>query len=171
MKIILGISGANGTALAKTAIDKLGESHSLFVAATEQGERRFFEECGIELYDFLRRRQKVTRLNNTDRETASNADVMLFLPCSSAEAAKTASGCSDSLLTYAADRMLCRKKPLVLAVGETMLSAVTLKNLERLSALGATVCPLVPILSDRNHCENTLEPILQRLLSDCEISI
>lgn len=149
MKITLGITGASGAVLAKRAIEYLGSRHELFVVASDNGSLVFKQECGIELYDFLRRKSGVVRFGN-DNMFASIAsgtaatDCMLILPCSAATAGRLASGCGNTLLTRAADVMLKERKKLVIGIRETPLSTITLRNLETLSLCGATVSPLIP---------------------------
>ncbi len=149
MKITLGISGASGTVLAKMAIDHLSENHELFVIASDCGAQIFEQECGIRLYDYLRRKQKVTRFNNDNlfaplSSGTNTADCMLILPCSASTVGRIASGCGETLLIRAADVMLKERKKLVIGLRESPLSAITLKNLETLSLCGAIVSPLVP---------------------------
>ncbi len=149
MKITLAISGASGAILAKMAIDTLSQTHELFVVASDFGALNFEHECGIKLYDYLRRNRNVTRFNNDDLfapiSSGTNAtDCMLILPCSSNTAGRIATGCGETLLTRAADVMLKERKPLIIGIRESPLSAITLKNLETLSLCGAIISPLVP---------------------------
>lgn len=149
MKITLGISGASGAVLALKAIEYLMSGHELSVVASDNGNRIFEQECGISLYDFLRRKRGVIRFCNNDLGASvasgtSAPDCMIVLPCSAATAGRIANGSGDTLLTRAADVVLKERKRLVLAVRESPLSTVTLKNLEFLSLCGAVVCPTVP---------------------------
>lgn len=171
MSIFLGITGTCGTVLAKRAIDVLSDKCNLFVSATEQGERHFFEECGVELYDFLRRKQQIVKCNNKHfpAEVLDTVDCVLLLPCSAAEIGKLAAGSSDSLIARVSDRMLAERKRLVLCVGEPILSAVTLKNLEQLAFLGATVCPLVTRFSKHRSVDRMYDAVLEQLLKFCGI--
>lgn len=149
MKITLGISGASGTVLALKAIEYLSKEHELSVIASDNGNRIFEQECKISLYDYLRRKRNVSRFYNNDLSVSiasgtSQQDAMIILPCSAATAGRIANGSGDTLLTRAADVMLKEKRHLVLALRESPLSSVTLKNLEYLSLCGAVICPVVP---------------------------
>lgn len=167
MNIFLVITGSNGTTISKRAIDVLSENHCVIVSATELGKRAFFEECGVELYDFLRRKQRVVKYSEKSLETV---DCMLVLPCSAGFAGKLASGCIDNDPILAADRVLATKKRLVLAIGEPVLSALTLKNLQHLATLGASVCPIVSKISNISESDEAYDTILSQLLKFCDIN-
>ena len=166
MNIFLAVTGSNGAILAKRAADVLSEEHCVLISATEQGEQQFLDECGVELYDFLRRKQRVVKYSEKHLETV---DCMLILPCSPSCIGSLASGCHNSLLTGAADRILAEKKRLVLAIGEPILSPVTLKNLERLSTLGALVCPIVSQFSKHRTVDKMYDVTLSQILHFCGI--
>ena len=166
MNIFLVITGSPGTAVSKRAIDVLSENHSLIVSSTEQGKRAFFEECGIELYDFLRRKQRVVKYSD---KTLDTIDSMLVLPCSAGFVGKLAAGCIDDDALFAADHILATKKKIVLALGEPVLSAVTLKNLQNLATLGACVCPITSNFSDLDTLEKRSDAVLSQLLKFCDI--
>ena len=149
MKITLGISGASGAVLAQKAIEYLSKDHELSVVASDNGSRIFEEECKISLYDFLRRKHNVSRFYNNDLAVSiasgtSDQDAMIILPCSAATVGRIACGSGDTLLTRAADVTLKERKRLVLAIRESPLGTITLKNLEYLSLCGAVVCPITP---------------------------
>lgn len=149
MKITLGISGASGAVLAKTAIDYLSLTHELFVVASDCGALTFEYECGVRLYDYLRRKPNVSRFDNDNlfapiSSGTNTADCMIILPCSASTVGRLATGSGDTLLTRAADVMLKERRRLVIGLRESPLSAITLKNLETLSLCGAIISPLVP---------------------------
>jgi 4-hydroxy-3-polyprenylbenzoate decarboxylase len=69
---------------------------------------------------------------------------MIVAPCSMGTAGRIAAGLSDALIERAADVQLKERRPLVLVVRETPLSAIHLENLLRLARAGATVLPASP---------------------------
>lgn len=170
LKIILGITGASGAVLAEKAIDMLMDEHDLYVVASENGCRVFRHECGVELYDFLRRRSSVVRFANDNlfapiASGTSDADCMIILPCSAATAGRIATGSGNTLLTRAADVMLKERKKLIIGIREAPLSTVTLRNLETLSACGAVICPLVvPFYELPESIDQMYDVTLGRLL-------
>lgn len=175
MKIILGITGACGTALAKRTIDLIMRKHEVCVVASENGCKMFEYECKEPLYDFLRRRADVVRFGNDDffapiANNTNDADCMLILPCSTATLGRIATSSGNTLITRAADVMLKFKKKLVLGMCEQTYSAITLKNLETLSLCGAIVCtPFSDLdyVSEKEKYDRVLKGILR--LADISI--
>lgn len=72
------------------------------------------------------------------------SDAMVVCPCTTGTMAAIATGQSRSLMERAADVSLKERKPLVLVVRETPLSAIQLENMHRLSLAGATIMPASP---------------------------
>lgn len=71
-------------------------------------------------------------------------DGMVIAPCSMRTAAAIAHGIGDTLVCRAADVTIKERRPLVLLVRESPLSAIHLENLLTLARLGAVVLPPVP---------------------------
>ena len=68
-------------------------------------------------------------------------DALVVAPCSANTLAKIACGLSDNLLTRAAAVMMKERRKLILAVRETPLSPIALRQMADLSALGVVIAP------------------------------
>lgn len=157
MNVVLGVSGASGAIYGVEMLRGLvlhGLDVDVIVSPVAAGV--FAEELGEDP------RSSVARVL---RETATTASVrtwdyddfhappssgsyqhrgMVIIPCSMATVGRIASGTTPNLICRAADVCLKERRPLVLAVRETPLSAIHLDNLLRLARAGAIIAPASP---------------------------
>ena len=90
---------------------------------------------------------------------------MVVLPCSMGTLASIAHGLAGNLIERAADVCLKERRPLVLAVRETPLNLIHLRNMVAVAEAGATVYPVIPTFY--NHPQNVDEIVrsyVQRVL-------
>jgi polyprenyl P-hydroxybenzoate/phenylacrylic acid decarboxylase-like protein len=83
---------------------------------------------------------------------------MAVVPCSVRTLAAIATGNTTDLLTRAADVCLKERRRVVLAVRETPLNLVHIRNMETVTLAGATVLPPVPAFY---HHPQTIEDLLR----------
>ncbi len=152
-KIIVAITGASGSLIAKKIILELVElGHEVHLLATEQGKKVYafeLEEPIESLSQYLHENPRLVFHNNENffSPLASGSypvDAMVVVPCSMGTLGKIKSVTSDHLICRAADVMLKEKRPLVLVVRETPLSSLHLENMLHLSRVGAIIMPPVP---------------------------
>jgi len=97
-------------------------------------------------------------------------DGMVIIPCSMGTLGAIASGVSANLIHRAADVSLKERRPLILAIRETPLNRIHLKNLSEASAAGAVIFPLVPSFYTRPaSVEEILEQFSARILDQLRI--
>ena len=88
---------------------------------------------------------------------------MAIVPCSSNTLGQIASGLADNLITRAAHCHLKERRPLILGLRETPLTAIDLDNAVRVAGAGAVVMPMSPpfyMAKGRTPREITLHDLL-----------
>jgi 4-hydroxy-3-polyprenylbenzoate decarboxylase len=97
-------------------------------------------------------------------------DAMVICPCTTATVSAVATGASRSLIERAADVVLKERRPLLLVVRETPLSAVHLENMLRLANAGAVIMPAAPGFYHRpSTVEELVDFIVARVMDQLGI--
>lgn len=157
-RIVVGISGASGIALAHLAVDVLTDlGHDIELIMTRDAHLTALEEMGKEyatgakfVQSFSNEKRARITLHGIQDFAATVASGsyqvygMLIIPCSMATLAAVACGLSDNLLRRTADVTLKERRPLVIVPRESPLSEIHLENMLKLSRLGAVIVPPVP---------------------------
>jgi len=95
---------------------------------------------------------------------------MAVIPCSMGTLGAIASGIATNLIHRAADVTLKERRPLILAIRETPLSRIHLRNLLLAAEAGAIIFPLVPSFYTRpGSIEEILEQYTARLLDQLRL--
>lgn len=147
-RVVLGVAGASGAALALSAarhLTTLGVGIDLVVSAA--AERTLVEECGAGALDKLAALGTFHARENIGAAIASgSAPVagMIVAPCSMRSLAAIAMGLDDNLLTRAAGVQLKERRPLILLTREAPLTLAHLRNMTQVTEMGGTIMPPVP---------------------------
>ncbi|MGB4828165.1 MAG: UbiX family flavin prenyltransferase [Paracoccaceae bacterium] len=148
-RVILGVSGASGAALALAIahhLNALGVAMDLVVSSA--AERTLRDECGAGAMEELTHLATcVHPLANIGASIASGSCPvagMIVAPCSMRSLAAIAHGLDDNLLTRAASVQLKERRPLVLLAREAPLTLAHLRNMTAVTEMGAIVLPPVP---------------------------
>uniref|UniRef100_E6Q1Y4 flavin prenyltransferase n=1 Tax=mine drainage metagenome TaxID=410659 RepID=E6Q1Y4_9ZZZZ len=150
-RIIVGISGASGSAygyMALQALRAIGgvETHLVLSSAAL---RTISLETDLTVEDFHSLADVVYRDDDLAAAISSGSfltDGMMVVPCSMKSASAIAYSLNDNLLARAADVCLKERRRTVLVVRETPLHLGHLRTLAQLAEIGATILPPVPAL-------------------------
>ncbi len=148
-RVILGVSGASGAALALDCariLHRAGVAIDLVLSA--MAERTLALEVGPTAQaELLRLADKVHPLADLGATIASGSFPvagMIVAPCSMRSLAAIAQGLDDNLLTRAAGVQLKERRRLVLLAREAPLTLAHLRNMTSVTQMGAIVMPPVP---------------------------
>ncbi|MBC6460508.1 UbiX family flavin prenyltransferase [Actinomadura sp. HBU206391] len=167
-RVIVGVSGATGTALAVRTLELLGaagvERHLVVspaakrTAAYEMPEARLEEHAEV-VYPWR-------DIGATIASGSYRVDAMLVVPCSVKTLSAIAAGVSENLLVRAADVTLKERRRLVLCVRETPLHLGHLRAMVTATEIGAIVAPPMPAFyTSPGSVEDVVEHIVTRMLS------
>jgi 4-hydroxy-3-polyprenylbenzoate decarboxylase len=172
--LVVGISGASGSVLARATIDRLLATDVPVIATASAAGRMVWQEEMEESFGVA-----LERWGDSDnfryypngelRAPISSGTFptrgMAVVPCSMATVAAIAHGLSDNLMRRAADVCLKEKRPLVLVPRETPVSAIHLENMASLARLGVTILPPEPPFYLRPQTiEDVVDYIVQKTL-------
>ncbi|MCD8001488.1 MAG: UbiX family flavin prenyltransferase [Oscillospiraceae bacterium] len=148
-RLIVGASGASGMPVLLQCLRLLRADGGLevFLIMTAAARMTLAQETDVSAAEIAALADCVLQPEEIGAGPASGsflAEGMLVAPCSMKTAAGIRSGYTDNLLLRAADVTVKEQRPLVLAVRETPLSQIHLRNLLELSALpGVRIMPLM----------------------------
>jgi len=148
-RVVLGVSGASGAALALDCARALiARGAELDLVLSAMAERTLALEVGPDVVDALRalaaRVHPVTDLGAAIASGSCPLHGMIVAPCSMRSLAAIAQGLDDNLLTRAASVQLKERRPLVLLAREAPLTLAHLRNMTAATEMGAIVMPPVP---------------------------
>ncbi len=164
-RMILGVTGASGMIFARKTLQMLeadarvGKIHLVISGA---GLKVLREELELDLTKSAevaaalagRPARKTEYLLDSDigASIASGSypvSGMIVIPCSTGSLAQIAHGISQTLIERAADVCLKEKRPVILAVRDTPLSRVHLRNMLAAQEAGAEIFPMTPAFYHR----------------------
>ena len=172
--IVVGMTGASGSVMAGTAIDRILQMDIPVIATASSAARQVWQEEMDESFGAALERWdesgNFTFFPSGDLRAPIASGTfptlgMAMVPCSMSTMAAIAHGISDNLPRRAADVCLKEKRPLVLVPRETPLHAIHLDNMASLARMGVTILPPMPAFYLRPQTvEDIVEFVVQRLL-------
>lgn len=176
MRLAFGITGASGAAVAVRALELLRntdvETH-LIVSAW--GLVNLRHECDLNEKDLAPLVHQVHSNRDLASPLASGSfkvDATIVAPCSARSLGTVASGTGDSLISRACDVALKERRPLVLALRESPLSSIHLRNALTISDAGGVIVPMSPAFyTQPTDLEALITTLAARLLDHVGIEV
>jgi 4-hydroxy-3-polyprenylbenzoate decarboxylase len=149
MVIVIGITGATGAVYGIRLLEVLAtmkdvETHLVISGA---GEKTIAYETAYRIIDVKKLASYSYDIGDIDAPISSGSfrgEGMIIAPCTIKTMSSLANSYSDNLLTRAADVTLKERRKLVVMVRETPLHLGHLRNMSRLTEMGAIVMPPMP---------------------------
>lgn len=169
-RVILGVAGASGAALALSVARQLSAlGAAIDLVASRAAARTLAEECGPGAQAELERlAARVHAIGDVGAAIASGSVPvagMIVAPCSMRSLAAIAHGLDDNLLIRAAGVQLKERRRLVLLAREAPLTLAHLRNMTAATELGAVVLPPVPAFYLRpDSVEEIIDQIAARAI-------
>jgi len=151
--VVVGISGASGSILAKRTVEMLINKDIPVIMTCTAAARMVWQEEMDETFNAALARWsefpdfKYYPIGDLKAPIASGTmptSGMIITPCSVGTLAAIANGLSSNLLQRAADVCIKEKRKLILVPRETPLSSIHLENMLKVSNLGVAILPPVP---------------------------
>ena len=175
LPVIVGISGASGSAIASGLIDALLNINMPVIATASPAARMVWQQemnaSFGEALENWRASSNFVYYSPADIQAPIASGTfpslgMAIVPCSMATVAAIAHGFSDNLIRRAADVCIKERRPLTIVPRETPLSAIHLENMAALARLGVTVLPPEPpFYLKPNTLDDVVDYIVQKTLA------
>ncbi|WP_147821089.1 UbiX family flavin prenyltransferase [Salidesulfovibrio onnuriiensis] len=147
-RILLAVTGASGAQYGLEVAKALAANSSIELhLIVSEAARKVLQLEGVDEKTLTGAAHAIHAASNIAAPPASGSwlhDGMIICPCSMASLAAIAHGLGTNLIHRAADVTLKEARPLILAVRETPLSEIHLKNMLTAKQAGATILPASP---------------------------
>jgi 4-hydroxy-3-polyprenylbenzoate decarboxylase len=148
-RVVLGVSGASGAALALDCARALVATGAAFdLVLSPMAEQTLAQEIGPDARAGLEALATAVHPIGALGAAISSGSYpvagMIVAPCSMRSLAAIAHGLDDNLLTRAAGVQLKERRPLILLAREAPLTLAHLRNMTAVTEMGAVVLPPVP---------------------------
>jgi polyprenyl P-hydroxybenzoate/phenylacrylic acid decarboxylase-like protein len=148
-RIIIGITGATGTAYGLRLLEELRAARGweTHLVLTDAGVLNAHQELGLKRRDIERLAYRAYHPKDVGAAIASGSfltEGMVIAPCSMKTLAAVAHAHADDLVSRAADVVLKERRRLVLLPREAPLNLAHLRNMVAVTEMGGIVFPPVP---------------------------
>jgi flavin prenyltransferase len=175
-RLIVGITGASGAIYCVRILERLSELPvETHLIATRWARVTIEHETGRSWADVRALADVVHGEGDQAASISSGSfrtDGMVIAPCSVKTLSAIATGFAHNLVCRAADVVLKERRKLVLAVRETPLHSIHLRNMLTLSDLGAVVFPPTPAFYNRpDTVDDIVDQTVVRMLDQFELDL
>jgi 4-hydroxy-3-polyprenylbenzoate decarboxylase len=175
-RIVVGMTGASGAIYGVRLLERLRELPvETHLIATRWARVTVEHETD---YSFAQVRELADVVHAEGDQAAPVSsgsfvtDGMVVAPCSVKTLAAIATGFGHNLICRAADVVLKERRPLVLAVRETPLNAIHLRNMVTLAELGVTIFPPTPAFYNRpQQIDDIVDQTVLRILDQFDLHL
>jgi len=166
MLLIIGITGASGAIYGIRLLEVLSANKEVetHLIISEVGEEIIRHETDWGLEQVRALADVCYDINDIGARLSSGSfkrDGMVIAPCSMKTLSALANSYTDNLITRAADTALKERKRLVLLARETPLHLGHLRNMVKLTEMGAVVLPPVPAFY---HKPQTIQDLIDHTI-------
>ncbi len=167
MVLVIGITGASGAIYGIRLLEVLSSMRNIetHLVISKPGEQIIKYETERKIEDIRKLANFWYDVEDISARLSSGSfrrDGMIIAPCSIKTMSALAHSYSDNLIIRAGDVTLKERKKLVLMVRETPLHLGHIKNMERLTEMGAIIMPPIPSFY---HKPNTIQDIIDQTIS------
>lgn len=166
MRVVVAMTGASGAIYGLVLLEQLKflgiETHLIL---SPWAERTLALETNTSAREAMKVASYAYEASDLTAPPASGSFLhqgMVIAPCSMKTLASIACGFADNLITRAADVAIKERRPLILLVRESPLSAIHLENMLKLARLGVTIMPPVPAFY---HHPRTIEDLVRQTVA------
>ena len=162
MVLIIGITGASGAIYGIRLLEVLAEIDKVetHLVISDSGGKTIEHETSYKIEDVRGLADFCYHIDDVGAAIASGSfkrDGMIVAPCTVKTMSALANSYNENLLIRAGDVTLKERKRLVLMVRETPLHLGHLRNMERLTEMGAIIMPPLPAFY---HKPKTIQDII-----------
>lgn len=166
MRLIIGITGATGVIYGVRLLEVLAAAKDVetHLIISEAGATTIEYETGRKAAEVARLADYSYDIADTGAALSSGSfrrDGMIVAPCTVKTMSALASSYTDNLLLRAGDVTLKERRKLVLLARETPLHLGHIRNMERLTEMGAIIMPPVPAFY---HKPKTIQEIIDHTI-------
>ncbi|MCD6513127.1 MAG: UbiX family flavin prenyltransferase [Thermoplasmata archaeon] len=147
MKITLAITGASGVIYGIRLLEEINEKHDVYLIISSNAKKIMEHETSYTLEEMESMAYRVYEEDEIDASIASGSsdcNAMVIAPCSLKTLSAIANGFAFNLISRTAMCCLKEGKKLIVVPRETPLDSITLENMLKLHAAGATILPAMP---------------------------